>query len=93
MMLAGYGVGNNCLFIFDLLTSSLNEKTPPRIIRSGARRLNTKILSTKDKYTNILENLVLRHRLTERMVAAHNESSRIVLVNDRTEIIYQEGVQ
>ena len=89
----GYGVGDHRLFVLDFLTSSLIVKNPLQIIRSGARQLNTKILPTKDNYTNVLENLVLRHRLTEQMVAAHNESSSIVLVKDRIDIIYQEGVQ
>ena len=70
----GYGVGNHHLFVLDFLTSSMIGQTPQRIIRSSARRLNTKILSTKDNYTNVLGNLVLSHRLTERMVAAHNAS-------------------
>ena len=48
---------------------------------------------TKDNYTNVLENLVLSHRLTERMVPVHNASSIIVLVKERIDIIYQEGVQ
>ena len=92
-MPSGYGFGKHRIFILDLLTSSLIGKMPPQTIRSGAIRLNTKIPSTKDNYTNVLENLVLRHRLTERMVAAHNESSSIVLVKERIDIIYQEGVQ
>ena len=40
-----------------------------------------------------MKNLVLSHRLTERMVDAHNESSSIVLVKERIDIIYQEVVQ
>ena len=51
---AGYGVGNHCLFVLDFLTSSLVGKTPPQIIRYGAIRLNNKIPSTKDNYTNLL---------------------------------------
>ena len=89
----GYGVENHRLFVIDFLTSSLIGKTPPRIIRSGARRLNKKIPSTKDNYTNVMEKLVLIHHLTERMVAAHHESSSIVLVKERIDIIYQKGVQ
>ena len=45
---AGYGVGDHCLFVLDFLTSSLIGQTPPRIILSSARQLNTKIPSTKD---------------------------------------------
>ena len=91
-MPAVYGVGDYCLFVPDFLTSPLIGQTPPQIIRSGARRFNTKIQSTKENYTNVIENLVLRHRLTERMVAAHNERSSIVLVKERIDIIDQEGV-
>ena len=65
---------------------------PPQIIRFGARRLNTKLPLTKDNYTNILENLVFSHRLTELMVAAPNENSSIVLVKERIDITDQEGV-
>ena len=72
VMPEGYGVGDHRLFVLDFLTSSIIGKIPTRIIRSSERRLNTKIPSTKDNYTNVLENLVLRHRLTERMVSAHN---------------------
>ena len=43
---AGYGVGNHRFFILELPISSLIGQTPPKIIRSGAIRLNTKILST-----------------------------------------------
>ena len=92
-MPAGYGVGDHRLFVLDVLTYSLIGQTPPQIIRSGARRLSTKIPLTKDNYTNVLENLVLSHRLTERMVAAHNASSSMVMVKEIVDIIYQEGVQ
>ena len=44
----GYGAGDHRLSVLDLLTSSLIGQSPPRIMRSGARRLNTKIPSTKD---------------------------------------------
>ena len=54
VMLLGYGVGDHHLFVLDFLTSSMIVKTPPQIIRSGARRLNTKIPSTKETYTNFL---------------------------------------
>ena len=90
---AGYGIRYHCLFVLDFLTSSLIGQTPPRIILSGARRFNTRIPPTKDNYTNVLENLVVRHLLTERMVAAHNASSSIVLVKYRIDIIDQEGVK
>ena len=66
---------------------------PPQTIRSGARRLETKMPSTKDNHSNVLENLVVSHQLKERMVAAHNASSSIVLVKEIIDIIDQEVVQ
>ena len=92
-MPSGYGVGDHCLFVLEFLTSSLIVQTPLQIIRSSERGLNTKIPSTKDSYTNVLENLVVSHCLMERMVGAHNASSSIVLVKDKIDIIDQEGVQ
>ena len=89
VMPEGYGVCDHRLFVLDLLTSSLIGKPPTRIIRSGAGRLNTKIPSTKDNYTNLMENLVLMHRLTERVVDVHNASSSIVLVKEIAEITDQ----
>ena len=90
---AGYGVGDHRLFILEFLTYYLIWQTQPRIIRSSARKLNTKITSTKDNYTNVLENQVVTHGLTEQIVAAHNTSSSIVLLKERIDIIDQEGVQ
>ena len=46
VMPAGYGVSDHRLFVLDFLTSSLIGQTSPRIIRSSARRSNTKIPST-----------------------------------------------
>ena len=42
VMPAGYGVGDHRLFVLDFLKYSLIVQTPPPIMRSGARRLNTK---------------------------------------------------
>ena len=49
--------------------------------------------STKDNYSNVLENLVVSHLPTEHMAAAHNARSSKVIVNKIIEIIHQEGVQ
>ena len=44
----GYGISNNRLFVLNFLKFSLIGQTPPKIIRSGVRRLNTKIPLNKD---------------------------------------------
>ena len=54
VMPSGYGVGDHRLFVLDFLTYSLIGQTPLQIIHSVARRLNTKIPSTKDNCTNVL---------------------------------------
>ena len=87
------GSANHLTFVLYFLTSSLIGQTLPRIIRFGTRWLNTKIPSTKDNYSNVLENLVVSHRLMKQMAAAHNVSSSIVLVKDIIDIIDQEVIK
>ena len=61
---AGYGVGNHCLLVLDFLTYYLIVKTPPQTIRSGTKRLKTKMPLTKYNYTNVMKYIVLRYCLT-----------------------------
>ena len=60
-MPAGYGIGDHRMFIIDFLTSSLVGTAPPRIIRAGARRLNTKIGGVAGKYTSDVDDYIVRH--------------------------------
>ena len=73
-MPAGYGVGDHRLFVVDFLTSSLVGSAPPRIVRSGAMRLNTNIEYAADNYTEDVQEKVLQHRVIERIGQAHKES-------------------
>ena len=43
VMPVGYGVGDHRLFIIDFLKSCLVGAIPPRIFRSAAKRLNSRI--------------------------------------------------
>ena len=43
IMPCGYGIGDNRLFIFDFLSSSLVGSIPVKIVRPLARRLNTRL--------------------------------------------------
>ena len=43
IMPVGYGVGDHRLFIIDFLKSFLVGASPPRIVQSAARRLNSRI--------------------------------------------------
>ena len=70
-MPVGYGIGDHRVFILDVLTSSMVGLTPPMIIRSQARRLNTKIPGVEKRYLKVLEELVRRHRFNERLATAY----------------------
>ena len=69
IMPVGYGVGDHRMFIVDFLTSSLVGSNPPSIIRSQARRLNTKIPGTKEKYLRVLEELVCKNDLAGKLIS------------------------
>jgi hypothetical protein len=73
-MPCGYGIGDHRLFVVDFLTSSLVGDKPLRIVRPEARRLNTRIPKTAQLYVKKLEELILRHRLIERIGAVHTSS-------------------
>jgi hypothetical protein len=49
-------------------------KSPPKIVRPMYRRLNTKIPHVAAEYVQILENIILKHRLIERAGAAQTNS-------------------
>ena len=69
IMPVGYGVGDHRMFIVDFLTSSLVGSNPPSIVRSQARRLNTKIPGTEEKYLKVLEELVCKHDIVGRLIS------------------------
>ncbi len=73
-MPAGYGIGDHCMFVIDFNAEDIIGQAPPRVIRATLRRLNTRIPRVANKYVRILEEKVLRHRLIERMGAAHTSS-------------------
>ena len=66
VMPVGYVVGDHRLFIIDFLKSCLVGASPPRIFRSAARRLNSRIPAAAEDYSGRFEHLVLEHKLIER---------------------------
>ncbi|KAL7547070.1 hypothetical protein ACHAWF_010385, partial [Thalassiosira exigua] len=58
-------------FVVDFLTSS----RPPRVLRSGARRLNSDIESAAERYQDKLEDQVVRNNVIQR-VGYINKTSR-----------------
>ena len=75
IMPVGYGIGDHRVFIVDVLTSSMVGLTPPMIVRSQARRLNTKIPGVEKRYLKVLDELVRRHKFNERLTKTYTDSS------------------
>ena len=90
VMPVGYGVGDHRMFVVDFLTSSLVGSTPPRIVRAGARRLNTKIGGVAERYTKKVEDYTVRHRVIERIGRAHETSKTKQQCKAKLECIDQE---
>jgi hypothetical protein len=74
IMPAGYGIGDHRMFVIDFNADNIIGQAPPRVIRATLRHLNTRIPRVANEYVRILEEKVLRHRLIERMGAAHPSS-------------------
>ena len=72
IMPVGYGIGDHRMFIVDFLTSSLVGFDPPKIIRSQARRLNTKIPGTEEKYLKVMEELTKKYDFINRSNKVHS---------------------
>ena len=51
VMPVGYGVGDHRLLIIDFLKSCLVGSSPPSIVRSEARRLNSRIPAAAEEYS------------------------------------------
>jgi hypothetical protein len=74
-MPAGYAIGDHRLFVIDFATQDLIGAHPPKIVRPTSRRLNTTLPGVANRYTEKLDELILRHRLIERMGEAHEKSN------------------
>ena len=87
IMPVGYGVGDHRMFIVDFLTSSLIGSNPPTIIRSQARRLNTKIPGTEENYLRVLEELLCKHGVTAKLIGVHASKAPAPVVKINTDKI------
>ncbi len=74
IMPAGYGIGDHRMFVVDFIAKDIIGQAPPRLIQATSQCLNTRIPRVANEYVRILEEKVLRHRLIERMGAAHTSS-------------------
>jgi hypothetical protein len=74
IMPAGYGIGDHWLFVVDLATKDIVGATPPKVIRMASRRLNTKLPLVAAEYSRLLEEMIIKHQLIERVGKAHVSS-------------------
>jgi hypothetical protein len=75
IMLAGYGIGDHCMFIIDLVRLSLIGEMPLQVQQLVSRHLNTKVPGGGTaKYIATLESSIARHRLIECLGRAHKLS-------------------
>ena len=59
------------MMVVDFTTESMVGINPQAVVRPGARRLNSKIPRCLARYNAKLEELLERHRITEKVVKAH----------------------
>merc|ERR1712086_1047263 len=90
---AGYGIGDHRAFILDFLTSSLVGQTPTKIVRAAARRLNTAIPRAASNYVGRLEELIVDHKLIERVGKAHESSKSKEKLKEKLDVIDAEQEQ
>ena len=67
--------------------------SPPSIVRSAARRLNSRIPAAAEDYSDRFEHLVLEHKLIKRLGKAHESSSVAKMVKKNINNIDIESKQ
>ena len=77
-MSAGFGVRGHRVFVADFTAVSLIGLTPPKIVRSQARRLNTTTTGVETRYLKVLEELMARHKMVPKSTAAASKRDRTV---------------
>ncbi len=72
IMLAGFGVGDHCLFVIDMQAASLIGEEPLKVQRFTSRQLNMKVSSGATRnYLARLEANLAQQRLKERIEELH----------------------
>jgi thiamine kinase-like enzyme len=69
----GYGPGDHRMIVVDFTSVSMVGEEPQAIVRPGARRLNSKDDVARKNYISVLEELLERHKLGEKMLRAHRD--------------------
>ena len=76
--------------MLDFMTSSLVGHDPPKIVRAAARRLNTQIPSAEKNYLERFEDLIIEHKIVERVGAANDKSTSKALLKINMDTIDEE---
>jgi hypothetical protein len=67
----GYGVGDHCMFVLDIMLESLIGKQPTKIVCPALRRLNSKVSHCIDAYNKSLESNIVQHCLIKKLRKVH----------------------
>jgi hypothetical protein len=67
----GFGPRDHRMIVVDVTARSMVGSEPQAIVRPGARCLNSKCPTSLRNYNKCLEELISKHRLTERLLEAH----------------------
>ena len=76
IMPAGYGIGDHRLFVIDLCETDITGKHRPAVVRPMSRKLITKIPGVANRYNEILESSIIKHRLIEKLGRAYRTKSK-----------------
>ena len=68
----GYGIGDHRMLVIDISKSSMLGVHTQSVTRAGARRLTSTVPSCVSNYNRVLEELIERHRLKEKLLEAHS---------------------
>ena len=90
VMSDGYGVGDHCLCVVDILTLSLIGHNPPKIFKAAERRLNTTMPKAETNHLKKIESLVVKHCIVERLIRANSTSKSKEFLKIKLDAIYNE---
>ena len=76
VMPVGYGMGDHRCFVVDFSFSSLVGRSLVRVKKLKARRLNTKLPRVAERYNQLLETNLIRHRVDDDHRAAYQAQTK-----------------
>ena len=87
----GYGIGDHRMIVVDISKSSMLGEHTQSITRAGARRLTSTVPSCVRNYNRVLEELIERHRLQDKLLAAHSSSSDPAIIKKKLDQVDAEA--